>query len=107
MEHAGKNKMRPEADGESAEQQLRRQVDDLQRQLREQREHSGAPVNRWKPSPITISALLLALIVPFVGAFFAGYIPLQKRDALVRAEALEHEKELPRMEVTRVGRSSV
>ena len=42
-----------------------------------------------------------------IGAFFAGYIPLQRRDALVRAEEQEREKELPHMEVLRVGRSSI
>ncbi len=98
---------------ESAEQQLRRQVEDLERQLREQQEaHGGSGGHgpfreRWKPSAFTISALLLALAVLLIGAFFAGYIPLQKRDALVRAEARAHEKELPRMEVMRVGRSSL
>jgi RND family efflux transporter MFP subunit len=93
---------------ESAEQQLRRRIEELERQLREQKaEHAGPPAIRWKPSPITISVLLLGLAVVLVGAFFAGYIPLQKRDALVRAEAQEHEKELPRMEVMRVGRSSI
>jgi RND family efflux transporter MFP subunit len=98
---------------ESAEQQLRRRVEDLERQLREQREgRSGPPSNGlhakpWKPSPITISVLLLGLAVLLIGAFFAGYIPLQRRESLVRAEAREHEKELPRMEVMRVGRSSI
>jgi len=91
---------------ESLEQQLRREVEDLKRQLRErQPEHSPPP--RWKPSAITISALLLALAVLLVIAFFAGYIPLQRRDALVRAETQEHGKEIPRMPVMRVGRSSV
>jgi RND family efflux transporter MFP subunit len=40
------------------------------------------------------------------GAFFAGYIPMQKREATVRAEAEERERSLPRMEVMRVGRAS-
>ena len=93
---------------DSAEQQLRHQVEDLKRQLREHREaRSGLPANRWKPSGITISALLLGLAVLLAGAFLAGYIPLQRRDALVRAEAEEHGKDLPRMEVMRVGRSSI
>ena len=93
---------------ESSEQQLRRRVEELERELRQQRqEHPGPPAIHWKPSPITISVLLLGLAVLLIGAFFAGYIPLQRRDALVRAETQEHEKELPHMEVMRVGRSSV
>jgi RND family efflux transporter MFP subunit len=91
---------------ESLEQQLRREVEDLKRQLRE-RQPEQSPPPRWKPSAITISALLLVLAVLLVVAFFAGYIPLQKRDALVRAEAQQHEQELPRLAVMRVGRSSV
>lgn len=91
---------------ESAEQQLRREVEDLKRQLRQQQaEQSGPPA--WKPSAVTISALLLGLAVLLIGAFFAGYIPLQRRDVLVRAETQEREQELPRMEVMRVGRSSI
>jgi RND family efflux transporter MFP subunit len=96
---------------ESAEQQLRRRVEDLERQLREQQGHvpprHGPLAERWKPSAITISVLLLGLAVLLIGAFFAGYIPLERRDSLVRAEAQEHDKELPRMEVMRVGRSSI
>lgn len=90
--------------GDSTEQQLRRQVDDLRRQLRE-REPGGPAASRWRPSGITIFALVLGLTVLFAGAFLAGYVPLQKRNALVRAEALEHENEVPRVEVMRVGRA--
>lgn len=90
----------------SETEQLRQQVDDLKRRLREQEEgHAGPPVERWKPSAITITALILALAVLLAGAFVAGYIPLQKREALVRAEAEEHGKDLPHVEVMRVGRS--
>ena len=97
---------------ESIEQQLRRQVEDLKRQLREREEaHAGSPAHPpageiWKPSGVTISALVLGLAVLLIGAFFAGYLPLQRRDASVRAEAQEHGKDLPRMEVMRVGRAS-
>jgi RND family efflux transporter MFP subunit len=94
--------------GESAEQQLRRRVEELERQLRERKPvaHSGAPAERWRPSGLTISALVLGFALLLTGAFFAGYVPLQKRDALVRAESQEHGKDLPRMEVMRIGRSS-
>ncbi len=91
---------------ESTEQQLRRELEELRQQLRARDEgRSGPPPQRWHPSGITISVLLLALIVLLVGAFFAGYAPLQKRDATVRAEAAEQERALPRMDVIRVGRA--
>ena len=94
--------------GSETEQHLRQQVEDLKHQLREQKEgHAGPPPKRWKPSAITITALLLGLAVLLGAAFVAGYIPLQRREALVRSEAAEHGKDLPRMEVMRVSRSSI
>jgi RND family efflux transporter MFP subunit len=91
---------------ESTEQQLRRELEELKRQLRDERQaHAGPPGNRWRPSGLTITALVLAFLVLFAGAFFAGYIPLQKRETTVRAEAEERERSLPRMNVMRVGRA--
>jgi RND family efflux transporter MFP subunit len=89
---------------DSTEQQLRQELEQLKRQLRAQQEgHTGPPANRWRPSGITISALLLGFVVLLALAFFAGYVPLQKRQDTVQAEAEEREKSLPRMEVMRVG----
>ena len=98
----------PHLAGSETEQQLRQQVDDLKRRLREQEEGlSGPPAKRWKPSAITIFAILLGLVVLLAGAFVAGYIPLQRREALVRTEAEDHGRDLPHMEVMKVGRSSI
>ena len=58
------------------------------------------------PSAITIWALFLGAIVLIVVAFFAGYIPLQKRNAVIGSQAQEQEQALPRVEVIEVGRSS-
>src|SRR5947207_787058 len=89
------------------EEQLRREVEDLKRQLRLQQDgHAGAPADRWRPSGMTITALLLGFVVLLAGAFFAGYIPLQRREATVRAEAEERAESLPRMDVMRVGRGA-
>jgi RND family efflux transporter MFP subunit len=91
---------------ESTEHELRRKVQDLERQLHQHKHgHTTVPANRWKPSAITIFALVLGAAVLLVGAFFAGYIPLQKRESLVRAESREQDQELPHMEVMRVGRA--
>ena len=83
-------------------------MEELERQLRQhsERQPHGPLAKPWRPSGLTISALLLGAAVLLIGAFFAGYVPLQKRDSLVRAEAQEHGTDLPRMEVMRVGRSS-
>ena len=58
----------------------------------EEQEPRSCRPNRWHPSGITISALLLGLAVLLVAGFFAGYLPLQRREATVRAEADEQEK---------------
>jgi RND family efflux transporter MFP subunit len=91
-------------------ERLRRENEELKRQLAGLRSSSpdgseaqGDPV--WRPSGVAISALFLFVLVLAVVAFFAGYIPLQKRNALVVAEAQEEEHSLPRVEVTPVVRS--
>jgi RND family efflux transporter MFP subunit len=90
---------------ESTEQQLRRELAELKQLLRAQHEgQTGPPEVRWRPSGVTISALVLGIVVLFALLFVAGYVPLQRRDATVRAEEAEREKELPRMEVMHVER---
>lgn len=96
---------------ETTEEQLRRQIEDLKRQLEEQKASPGSPrgglpVKPWRPSGLTIWSIFLGITVLIVGAFFTGYIPLQKRQNQIRAEAQEQEQALPRVEVIEVGRSS-
>jgi RND family efflux transporter MFP subunit len=89
----------------TTEQQLRREVEELRRQLGMRRPaHAGVPPIRWHPSPTTISALLLGFLILLVTAFVAGYLPLQKREATLRAEAQAQDKALPHLQVMRVGR---
>ena len=99
----------------SAEEQLRREVEDLKRQLRDQKgltqgaAHGAgthASAKPWNPSAVTIWALVLGAIILIVVAFFAGYIPLQKRNAAIGAQAQEFDQALPRVEVIEVGASS-
>jgi RND family efflux transporter MFP subunit len=90
-------------DTTATERELRRQLAELQRQL-EVRQHgdSGLTAERWRPSRTTISALLMAGLVFLVIAFVAGYLPLQRREAALRAEAGVQESGLPRLPVLRV-----
>jgi len=96
---------------ETAEEKLRKEVEDLKRQLHEQKDlahgssHS-AIAKPWHPSGATILSLFLVAVVLIVVAFFAGYIPLQKRNALIGAQAQEQEQALPRVDVIEVGRST-
>jgi len=93
-------------------ERLRREVEDLKRQLEEQKALSrgssrgGLGAQLWHPSGLTIAAIFLAITASIVVAFLAGYIPLAKRTAILRAEALQQEQALPRVEVVAVGRSS-
>jgi RND family efflux transporter MFP subunit len=72
----------------------------------QQPHQDGVPPIRWQPSRTTISALLLTLLLVFVVAFVAGYMPLQKRESALRAEAQAQEKALPRLEVLRIRPSA-
>lgn len=103
--------MKPEIDlAETTEERLRKEIEDLKRQLREQKSQgssrAGLPAKPWHPSPITLWSICLTVIVLIVIGFFAGYIPLQKRQTLIRNEALEQQQALPRMEVIEVGASA-
>jgi RND family efflux transporter MFP subunit len=66
----------------------------------------GRPAELWRPSGVTISAILLGFVLLLAVAFVAGYMPLQRREATVRAEADEREKSLPRVAVMRVSQGS-
>ena len=92
-------------DTNATEEQLRRELEELKRQLGARGDgHAGPPANRWRPSRRTISALLLGFLALLGVAFLAGYLPLQKREATLRAEAQAQEKALPHLAVMRVGR---
>jgi RND family efflux transporter MFP subunit len=92
---------------ESAEEELRRENEDLRRRLHEmQGSHDAVPAKLWRPSPVTIGAIFLALTILIVGAFIAGYMPMQKRRSLILEEAHDKAEALPRVEVVTVGPSS-
>lgn len=94
---------------ESIPERLRREIEELQQRLREYEGAalpSGVPTKLWRPSAITLSALFLVVVVVFVVAFFAGYLPLQKQQTSIASEALQQEQALPRVEVIQVRRSA-
>jgi multidrug efflux pump subunit AcrA (membrane-fusion protein) len=96
---------------QTTEEKLSQEVEDLKRQLEEQkglvRGSSHAALARpWRPSSVTIWSIFLGAAVLLAVAFFAGYVPLQKRQTLIQGEAQEQAQALPRIEVIEVGRSS-
>lgn len=70
------------------------------------RHEDTIPSNFWNPSRRTISALVFGGLVLLVVAFLAGYLPLQRREATLRAEVEAQQKGLPRLVVMRVGRGT-
>src|SRR5580765_6051871 len=60
----------------------------------------------WHPSRATVSALLFGSLVLLVIAFFTGYLPMQRREATLRAEADAQQKGLPHLLVMRVERGA-
>ena len=70
------------------------------------KDQAGPPEIRWQPTRTTIAALLLGVLALFAIAFLAGYLPLQQREATLRAEADAQERGLPRLAVIRVGRGT-
>jgi RND family efflux transporter MFP subunit len=111
-----KSSMHPEqpveTTAETSEDTLRRQNRELQRQLQELKgsmhngPHSTAPARHWRPSGVTIWAIFLGVVVLVFVAFFAGYLPLESRRAVIAGESREEQRALPRVEVIQVGRST-
>ncbi len=92
-----------EPNTESAEA-LRRENQELRRRLEALRPGVAAPAKGWKPTRTTIIALALFAAALIVVAFFAGYLPMRQRHAVVIAEAHRQEEALPRVLVVKVGR---
>jgi RND family efflux transporter MFP subunit len=106
--------IRPEPNPTETDQtQLLRENEELKRQLAELRAMipasphalSGVPAKVWRPSRITLVSLFLTLAVLMVLAFATGFIPLEKRNATLVAEAADQKQALARVEVITVARS--
>ena len=108
-EHMHKHPIEVDEDvEESTEDQLRREVEDLRRKLRQKESaggHGEPPKTPWNPSSVTIWALFLGAAVLLAVAFFAGYLPMQKRNEQLSADAKEIEQSIPRAQVIEVVRS--
>ena len=96
-------------DATAREEQLLAEIRQLRTQLdaAHQPHHSDSPpAHLWKPSRTTILALIFFLAVLLAVAFLAGYGPLKKRSLAIMAESSEQARELPRVNVIRVARST-
>jgi len=95
--------------GPSTEERLRAEVESLQRQLEEQKRlvAQAAPQTHQAepPSRMTLGALSLVGVLAVAAAFFAGYIPHQKRESMLTAEAKSAYEALPAVTVVSVVQS--
>ncbi len=100
----------------SAEERLRQENQHLKRQLEELKGaghgpshanpgHGGLAARSWRPSPVTIWAIVLGVVVLAVVGFLAGYIPLKQRNATLVSEAAETLEAVPNVGVVQVHRS--
>src|ERR1700684_2915968 len=112
MQHIEPDLPGSEVESATTEDRLRSENLELKRQLGKLGESSagasrgGPPRKLWNPSGVTIWSIVLLAAAILVLAFFAGYIPLQRRNALNVSEAQQQEGALPRMDVVEVGRSA-
>jgi RND family efflux transporter MFP subunit len=91
----------------ASEDLLRSEIADLKRQLEEQKKlgHPGGNQNR-RPSTVTLVFIALLLAVMIVVGFFVGYLPRQRREAVLAAESKETTATLPVVNVAKVTRSA-
>jgi RND family efflux transporter MFP subunit len=85
---------------ESAEGRLRAEIEELKRQLGEQKKGAAGP------SGGTLLVLVLMLGGLALAGYFLGYVPRLKREQVLAAESQAGIQALPVVNVERVGRSS-
>ena len=112
MRHTEPDQPEFQAVDETTEERLRRENEELKRQLQEHKRlahgspHTASAGKVWHPSSITIWSITLGVTLLIAAAFLGGYIPLKKRESVILNQAREQEEALPRVDVMEVGRST-
>ncbi|HYW41375.1 MAG TPA: efflux RND transporter periplasmic adaptor subunit [Bryobacteraceae bacterium] len=89
-----------------SEARLRSEIEDLKRQLEEQKKHAGARPQQPKgPSAVTLLVIAFVLLALVVAGFFAGFLPRQRREMVLAAESQSEGLSLPVVNVVPVKRS--
>src|SRR5215471_4768576 len=92
----------------TSEERLRAEVEELKRQLAEQKRlHEAGAHPRKGPSTGTLLLIAMAILAMIVVGFFAGYLPRQKREEVLAAESQENIRSLPVVTFSTVERSGV
>ncbi len=89
----------------STEERLRAEIEDLKRQL-EQQQGQLHHATATPPSRLTLGALSVVGLIAVVVFFFAGYLPHQKRERLLVAEAKTDSQARPSVTVAPVRRAT-
>ena len=88
------------------EEQLRAEIEELKRQLEDQRRGQRAAAQKPKgPTGMTLFAIAIVLIALIAAAFFAGYVPRQRRETVLADEASAGSQALPSVTVVSIGRA--
>ncbi len=91
----------------ATEDRLRSEIESLKRQLEEQKSvHAAGAQPQRRPSTVSLVTIALLLAMLIVVGFFVGYLPRQKREAVLAAESKETGRTLPVVNVSQVTRSS-
>jgi RND family efflux transporter MFP subunit len=93
---------------DDTEARLRAEIEDLKRKLAEQQEPAphAAATTPAPPSRRALWLLALILVVLIVIGFLKGYLPHERNEAILAAEASNATKELPNVTVVAVERSA-
>ena len=92
----------------SNEELLRSEIEDLKRQLAEQKAlASGQTPRPTGPAGRTLVLLALLVVALVVGGFFLGYVPRQRREQVLAAESKADSQSVPVVNVALVTRSSL
>jgi RND family efflux transporter MFP subunit len=87
---------------DDTEARLRAEIEDLKRRLDQQQKHPTAV----RPSKSSLWAIAVIAAILIVVAFFTGYIPHQRREAVLANEATTAERTDPKVNVVGVERSA-
>jgi RND family efflux transporter MFP subunit len=92
----------------TVEDQLRAEIGQLKLELEQQKRLAeGGPSQKpSRPSRLTLTLLGIVLLVLVVAGFFRGYLPRQRREEVLVAEAKTTAESLPVVNVQQVKRSS-
>jgi RND family efflux transporter MFP subunit len=101
----------PDISDEVSKAQLRAEIEDLKRKLREQRGGHGPAGHgghgqRKRPSAATLWILAIVVALALGGAFMVGYLPESSRQTALAKEAKEDAQALPPVNVTAVDQAS-